>query len=160
MQATDTSAIQRLIGRARFRIRSQGALEGATTATILAAATALISIFAMRIDLVSRGTGIGLLVASGSIILIGALLGAAKKVDDEAVARRIDRASNLADRLSTAMVGTFVAAHQRAKAESGRRAFCGLDPSLREVFELLPLTDVFRIYANERQGLDALAEEG
>ena len=40
MQATDTSAIQRLIGRARFRIRSQWALEGATTASILAAALA------------------------------------------------------------------------------------------------------------------------
>jgi hypothetical protein len=103
VQATDTSAIQRLIGRARFRIRSQGALEGATTATILAAASALLSIFSMRIDLVSRSAGIGLLVASGAIILIGALIGAAKKIDDEAVARRIDRASNLADRLSTAI---------------------------------------------------------
>ncbi|MDB4964021.1 MAG: hypothetical protein JWP01_4020 [Myxococcales bacterium] len=103
MQATDTSAIQRLIGRARFRIRSQWALEGATTATILAAASALVSIFAMRIDLVSRGTGIGLLVASGLIILVGAAVSAARKIDDEAIARRIDRASNLADRLSTAI---------------------------------------------------------
>jgi len=103
VQATDTSAIQRLIGRARFRIRSQWALEGATTATILAAATALISIFAMRIDLVSRGTGIGLLVGSFAIILIGALVNASRKIDDEVVARRIDRASNLADRLSTAI---------------------------------------------------------
>ena len=64
MQATDTSAIQRLIGRARFRIRSQWALEGATTATILAAASSLFSIFAMRIDLVSRGTGIGMLIGT------------------------------------------------------------------------------------------------
>jgi len=103
VQATDTSAIQRLIGRARFRIRSQWALEGATTATILAAATSLIAIFAMRIDLVSRGTGIGLLIASVGIIVIGALLSASRKIDDEAVARRIDRASNLADRLSTAI---------------------------------------------------------
>ncbi len=103
MQATDTSAIQRLIGRARFRIRSQWALEGATTATIIAAATALVAIFAMRIELVSRGTGIGLLIASVGIIGIGALLSASRKIDDEAVARRIDRASNLADRLSTAI---------------------------------------------------------
>ncbi len=103
MQATDTSAIQRLIGRARFRIRSQWALEGATTATILAAATALIAIFTMRIDLVSRGTGIGMLIASVGMIIIGALVSASRKIDDEAVARRIDRASNLADRLSTAI---------------------------------------------------------
>jgi len=103
VQATDTSAIQRLIGRARFRIRSQWALEGATTATILAAATALASIFAMRIDLVARGTGIAMLVGSFAIIVIGALVSASRKIDDEAVARRIDRASNLADRLSTAI---------------------------------------------------------
>ena len=50
---TDTSVIQRLIGRARFRIRMQGALEGATTATILAAAVALVSVFAMRMEFVS-----------------------------------------------------------------------------------------------------------
>ena len=38
----DTSAIQRLIGKARRRIRGQWALEGATTAAILAAAAALV----------------------------------------------------------------------------------------------------------------------
>ncbi len=103
MQATDTSAIQRLIGRARFRIRSQWALEGATTATIIAAASALVAIFAMRIDLVSSGTGVGLLIASVGIIGIGALVSGSRKIDDEAIARRIDRASNLADRLSTAI---------------------------------------------------------
>jgi hypothetical protein len=103
LQATDTSAIQRLIGRARFRIRSQWALEGATTATIVAAAVALAAIFAMRIDLVSTATGVGLLVAAGAIVMIGAFVSASRKIDDEAVARRIDRASNLADRLSTAI---------------------------------------------------------
>ncbi len=128
MQATDTSAIQRLIGRARFRIRSQWALEGATTATILAAATALSSIFAMRIDLVSRGTGIGMLVGSFAIILIGALVSASRKIDDELVARRIDRASNLADRLSTAIAFRRTMGIATAKGEPRAEAG-GLAPT-------------------------------
>ena len=60
-QAVDTSAIQRLIGRARARIRVQWALEGATTATILAAACALAAIFSVRVELVSSATGLELL---------------------------------------------------------------------------------------------------
>ena len=103
MQGTDTSAIQRLIGRARLRIRSQWALEGATTATILAAALALVAIFAIRVELVSPSTGVGLLLAAASLIVIGALVRATRPIDDETIARRIDRASGLADRLSTAI---------------------------------------------------------
>ena len=106
MQATDTSAIQRLIGRARLRMRVQWALEGAATATILAAAGALASIFAIRVEAVSPTTGILLVVASLALILVGSGLGAARRIDDELVARRIDRASNLADRLSTAIAFT------------------------------------------------------
>lgn len=103
MQPTDTSAIQRLIGQTRRRLRSQWALEGATTATILAASAALVTVFAMRIDALSTGAGIGLLVACAGMIAVGALIGAMRKIDDETVARRIDRASNLSDRLSTAI---------------------------------------------------------
>ena len=103
MQPTDTSAIQRLIAQARRRIRSQWALEGATTASIVAAAAALSTIFAMRVDAISTGAGIGLLIGCGGLILIGALIGALRRIDDETVARRIDRASNLSDRLSTAI---------------------------------------------------------
>jgi hypothetical protein len=95
--------IQRLIGRTRRRIRLQWAIEGATTATILAAATALVSIFAVRMEMVAPSTGIGMLIAAGAIIIAGAVISAARHLDDERVARRIDRASNLADRLSTAI---------------------------------------------------------
>ena len=102
-QVKDTAVIQRLISRARFRIRMQGALEGATTATIIAAAAALASIFAMRTELVSGTTGLVMLAGAGAIIVMGALLGALKQLDDEVIARRIDRASNLSDRLSTAI---------------------------------------------------------
>lgn len=102
-QPTDTSAIQRLVGRARTRIRMQWALDGATTATVIAAAAALASIFLVRTQLVAPTTGIYLLIASGLIIVAGAVIGASRKLDDEIVARRIDRASGLSDRLSTAI---------------------------------------------------------
>jgi hypothetical protein len=102
-QPIDTSAIQRLIRRARVRIRLQWALEGATTATVLAAALALASIFAVRAQLIVPTAGIWLLVAAGALIAIGAVASALRRLDDEAVARRIDRASNLSDRLSTAI---------------------------------------------------------
>src|SRR5262249_6075229 len=99
----DLSAIQRLIGRARVRMRAQWALEGATTAAILAAAAALAAIFAIRVEAVSITTGIYLLIGAGSLIVLGAILSASRGLDDEVIARRIDRASDLSDRLSTAI---------------------------------------------------------
>src|SRR5215475_9145352 len=101
--APDTSAIQRVIARARRRIRGQRALDGATTATILAAAAALAVIFLIRIEVVERPAGLALLAGTAGIIVLGAVLAAARRVDDEHVARRIDRASDLSDRLSTAV---------------------------------------------------------
>lgn len=109
-QPTDTSAIQRLVRAARIRIRTQWAFEGATTAACLAAASGVASVYAVRRAWVSPTTGIYLLIASGLVIVAGAILSASRRIDDETVARRIDRASNLADRLSTAI------AFQRALA--------------------------------------------
>ncbi len=99
----DTSAIQRLIAQARLRIRTQWALEGAVTATVLASAIALAVIFAIRTRAVGTTTGIAMIVGAGLLIVIGAVVSALRPLDDETVARRIDRASNLADRLSTAI---------------------------------------------------------
>ncbi|HEY0476303.1 MAG TPA: hypothetical protein VGD37_02215 [Kofleriaceae bacterium] len=99
----DTAAIQQLIGRARRRIRGQWAIEGATTAAILAAAAALAAIFAIRIGAVERSIGLVLLIGAAAIIVAGAVISAARRIDDERVARRIDRASHLSDRLSTAV---------------------------------------------------------
>jgi hypothetical protein len=102
-QVTDTSAIQRLVRGARVRIRTQWALEGATTATVLAATLALVSIFAVRTQAIAPASGMYLLIAAGALIIVGAIVSASRRLDDETVARRIDRASNLADRLSTAI---------------------------------------------------------
>jgi hypothetical protein len=114
VQLEDTSSIQRLIGKARFRIRAQWALEGATTALILASAFALVAIFAIRAEWVSFATGMYMVAGAVAIVIAGAIAGAAKKLDDEMVARRIDRASNLSDRLSTAI------AFRRSLATAGQ----------------------------------------
>ncbi|HEV7557932.1 MAG TPA: hypothetical protein VGO00_20840, partial [Kofleriaceae bacterium] len=99
----NVSPIRGVIRRARIRMRLQWALEGATTATVLAAAMALVAIVSMRLELVSFPTGIGVLIGAGAIIVIGAIISASRRLDDEVVARRIDRASSLSDRLSTAI---------------------------------------------------------
>ncbi|MCW5801937.1 MAG: hypothetical protein KIT31_06075 [Deltaproteobacteria bacterium] len=59
--------------------------------------------FAMRAELIAPRTGLLGLVGAGALIVIGAVAKATRKLDDELVARRIDRASNLADRISTAI---------------------------------------------------------
>jgi hypothetical protein len=92
-----------VIARARRRLRGQRALDGATTATILAAAAALAVVFLIRIEVVDRAAGLALLAGAAGIIVLGAVGAAARRIDDEHVARRIDRASNLSDRLSTAV---------------------------------------------------------
>jgi hypothetical protein len=112
VQATDTSAIQQLIGKARRRIRWQWALEGATTASILASAAALWVVFLIRVEIVGTRTGAGLLLGTLAIIGAGAVLKASRRIQDERVARRIDRASNLSDRLSTAIAFTHTAADE------------------------------------------------
>lgn len=102
-QIVDTSAIQRVIARTKSRMRLQWALDGATTGLILTAVTALLMVFLIRTELVDEGLGVVLLAASPALILLSAGLYAARRIDDEGVARRVDRASNLSDRLSTAI---------------------------------------------------------
>jgi hypothetical protein len=99
----DLAVVRGLIGAARTRLRLQGAIEGAATGAILASASALTAVFLVRTETITEPTGLGLLAASAGVVAAGALLGALGTHDDEHVARRIDRASGLADRLSTAI---------------------------------------------------------
>nr|MBA3821207.1 hypothetical protein [Deltaproteobacteria bacterium] len=125
----DTSAIQRLIGRARVRIRLQWGLEGAATATVLAAAAALSAIFALRAELIASSTASLLLVGAGLMIVAGAVISALRPLDDERVARRIDRASNLSDRLSTAIAfrRTMTMTMTMTSADAGATGLAGGD---------------------------------
>jgi hypothetical protein len=80
--------IRQVVGRARRRLRARAALEAGTAVVPLAAAAAC------------AGAGPPVW---GAIVASGALVAAAWPRDDEAIARRVDRASGLADRLSTAI---------------------------------------------------------
>jgi hypothetical protein len=92
--------IQAVVARVRRRLRLQGALEGAATAGILAVAAALVVFWCWRMELVGRA---GLwLAGAAALVAAGALLGAARRLPTLAVAARIDAASGLADRLTTA----------------------------------------------------------
>jgi hypothetical protein len=102
-QSSDLTKIRGLVARARARIRTQGALELGTTALVVAFALAAAVIYAVRTQAIATGTGIGLLAGCAGVVIVAAIIGALRAVDDERVARRIDRASNLADRLSTAV---------------------------------------------------------
>ena len=99
----DLDVVRGLIGAARTRLRMQGALEGAVTSSIVASASALGAVFLVRKELISPQLGIGLLIGSAGLIGVGAIVGALGRLDDEQVARKIDRASGLADRLSSAV---------------------------------------------------------
>lgn len=144
MQATDTSAIQRVIGRARRRIRGQWALEGATTAAILAAAAALTVIFLIRVDVVGKSIGVALLVGTFAIVAIGAVLKAARRIDDEIVARRIDRASNLSDRLSTAIAFTRAPVPPALPEAESRETYDLMLAAIRDGVRAVPRADVKR----------------
>ncbi len=142
MQATDTSAIQRVIARARRRIRGQWALEGATTAAILASAAALTVIFLIRIEVVAKPMGLALLAGTITIVVAGALLKASRRIDDELVARRIDRASNLSDRLSTAIAFHRTAAPDTAA--TGDETYELMLAAIRDGVRAVPRADVAR----------------
>lgn len=116
--SSDTARIRALVAKARGRLRVQGALEGAATALIVATVSALVVVFAVRTEVIEPGLGKGLLAACGGIVLLGAVLGASRRLDDELVARRVDRASGLADRLSTAIAfeRTLVSASRGGRA--------------------------------------------
>jgi hypothetical protein len=137
--SSDTTAIEQLIGRARRRIRAQWALEGATTAAILAAAAALAVIFLIRIEAVERATGFALLAGAAVIVLVGAVGSALRRIDDERVARKIDRASNLSDRLSTA-----VAFSRAAVPDDGDATHALMHAAIRDGVRAVPRANVVR----------------
>jgi len=121
----DISRIRALVARARRRLRTQAALEGATTAVVLASAAALAAVYAVRAYIVTPSTGVLLLVGTIGMVAAGAVIRALARPDDEAVARRIDRASNLADRLSTA-----IAFEDALRSPAGAEAH---DPEVRDL---------------------------
>lgn len=98
----DTSAIHQLVRQARRRLRAQAALELATFALIPASVVSLLAVYAVRSMWITPLAGV--LVISGALALVAllAVAGALRRFPTHMVATRIDRASNLSDRLATA----------------------------------------------------------
>jgi anti-anti-sigma factor len=59
------------------------------------------------------------------------------------------------EKLSTRMLGTFIALHKRLRAAGGRLVLCGVDRQLWEIFAILKLPQLFRICAEEQEALQA-----
>lgn len=137
----DTSQIHDLISRARRRLRLQAALELATTAAVLASGCALVVVYLVRRHVLSETAGALLLAGCAGMIGLGALLGALVRLPTHLVAARIDRASGLADRLSTACAFEALLRRERpadAQTEALMRA------AIRDAVQALPRADVKR----------------
>jgi hypothetical protein len=138
---SDISGIRTLVARARRRLRGQLALEGATTAVVLGSVAALASVYAVRAYIVTPATGVVLLALSLGVVIAGAVIAAARRIDDEDLARRIDRASNLSDRLSTAVAFERVIKEKGAPpADDETRAMMGA--AIRDAVRAVPRADV------------------
>ncbi len=122
-EPSEIQAIEHVVRRAARRLRWQRAFEAAATSAILAAALALALVYLVRAERLAPSLGGWLLAATPLIILAAAALAFRQREPEELVARRIDRASGLADRLSTALAFSRMLAR-------GELAETGEDPDV------------------------------
>jgi anti-anti-sigma factor len=59
------------------------------------------------------------------------------------------------ERLSTSMVGTFIALHNKIARAGGQLVLCGIDRELYEIFVIFRLPRLLRIYSTEQDALQA-----
>jgi anti-sigma B factor antagonist len=59
--------------------------------------------------------------------------------------------------VSTAMVGKLVALHRRLDAAQGRLVLCRLGPFLVEIFKVLNLGELTRVYGEEQEAVQSFA---
>src|SRR5687767_11580119 len=99
---SDLQKIHGLIQRTRTRMRMQTALEWGTTALILAVAASLVDLWLWRMEYLTDAGAQLVAVGLGVSVLLAAIAGAMRSVPTHVVAARLDKASNLNDRLGTA----------------------------------------------------------
>ena len=58
-------------------------------------------------------------------------------------------------KLSTTMLGTFIAMHNILRANGGRLVLCCVDDRLREIFAIFKLPQLLRICTDEQEALQA-----
>ncbi len=98
----NTSAIHRVIGTARRRLRTQAALEWASSAAVVAAGGVLLIMLVAWFGWIPEPTLQHLLIGAGAIVFIGATIGATRSHSQNSIATKVDRSSGLSDRLATA----------------------------------------------------------
>ncbi|MCP4447268.1 MAG: hypothetical protein GY811_18255 [Myxococcales bacterium] len=98
----DTSSIHRVIGTARRRLKMQAAMEWATLASIATSAIVMGVVVAARLGWVAEGNALVAIISAACLIPLAALLGASRPFTDNFVATKIDRSSELSDRLASA----------------------------------------------------------
>ena len=59
--------------------------------------------------------------------------------------------------ISTAMVGKLVSLHRRLDAAQGRLVLCRLGPFLIEIFKILNLGQLARVYGEEQEAVQSFA---
>ena len=59
------------------------------------------------------------------------------------------------DAVATHMLGELLLVHKKIQAAGGRMALCEFRPHLREVFDLLKLSEVFHLYDTEQQAAES-----
>jgi anti-anti-sigma factor len=59
-------------------------------------------------------------------------------------------------RMTSGMVGKFVALRQKVRAADGQLVLCGLQPAIADVFKILQLLPLFTVCANQQQALASL----
>jgi anti-sigma B factor antagonist len=59
------------------------------------------------------------------------------------------------DAMATHMLGELLVLHKKIQAAGGRLALCEFRPHLREVFEVLKLTQVFHMYESETAAMQS-----
>jgi anti-anti-sigma factor len=57
--------------------------------------------------------------------------------------------------VTSTMLGKLTGLHRRLEAAGGRLALCEVTPPLREILQVLKLTDVFPIYDDEQQAVQS-----
>ncbi len=136
----DTSTIHALIARARRRLRLQAALESATITSIIAFAAGLGVVYAARRHAIDDSTAVALLIACVGLVLVGGVLGALGRFPTHIVATRIDRASNLSDRLSSACAFEQQLADDNPHHDAEMQAF--MQAAIRDAIKAAPGADV------------------
>jgi anti-sigma B factor antagonist len=57
------------------------------------------------------------------------------------------------EHMSSAMLGMLIRLHKKVLMAGGKLVLCGIDPQIREVFEITKLDKVFPIYKDEQEAL-------